>query len=133
VSRALLPLLVWSTAWALPACEPAAPAGLVVDGLPCTQDSLPADFTGLVVGVPFDHAFRVTDEAGGTVELDAAFAEGSDPALTLRRAPFAAEGALVVPFRVQLTAPGRVEGTLTLTPPPEGPAACSVAVSATTG
>ncbi|MBM4279363.1 MAG: hypothetical protein FJ137_00910 [Deltaproteobacteria bacterium] len=131
--RALLPLLVWVAAVVSGACEPAAPAGLVVDDLPCAGGSLPADFTGLVVGVPFDHAFRVTDESGGAVTVDAVFVAGSDPALTLRRAPFVAEGALVVPFRVQLTAPGRVEGTLTLTPPPEGPASCDVAVSASAG
>jgi hypothetical protein len=117
----------------LAACEPSAPAALLVDGLSCAAGSLPADFTGLVVGVPFDHAFRVTDEGGGLVEVDATFADGSDPSLTLLRAPFVSEGALVVPFRVQPLVAGTVEGVLDMTPSAGELGPCRIAVSASTG
>jgi hypothetical protein len=114
-------------------CEPAATPGLSVDGLSCAGGTLPADFTGLIVGVPFDHAFRVTDEAGVVVDVAAVFDDGSDPAMSLLRAPFATDDAWVVPFRVQPTTEGRVEGALVLTPADGAIAPCTVVLSATTG
>jgi hypothetical protein len=132
MTNARLPLA--AVALLMTACEPAPPAALVVDGQPCIDGALPANFSGLVVGAPFDHAFRVTDDLGGVVELEAAFVDGSDASMRLLRAPFAAEGAVVVPFRVQPTAPGRSAGTLELTPGGEPALApCRVAVTATAG
>ena len=114
------------------ACEPAGAALLVVDGVPCAEGTLPATFTGLRPNVPLDHAFRVTDDRDGTPGLAAAFAEGSDPGLTLLRAPFVADGAVVVPFRAVAPGPEPVSGALVLQPAGDADAlpACTIAVSA---
>ena len=124
------------------ACEPPPAEGIVVDGLPCPSGTLPANFTGLVAGVPFDHAFRVVvaddgddgddGDDPGVVVVDAVFGAGSDPAMSLLRAPFATDDAWIVLFRVQPTTAGRVEGALVLTPVEETLSPCTVAVSATT-
>ncbi len=113
------------------ACEPAGPALLVVDGVPCADGTLPATFTGLRPNVPLDHAFRVTDDRDGTPVLSAAFADGSDPGLTLLRAPFVADGAVVVPFRAVAPGPEPVSGALALSPDAgNGLPPCTIAISA---
>jgi hypothetical protein len=119
--------------FAASACEPPPAEGLVVDGLSCASGMLPASFTGLVVGVPFDHAFVVVADDGGIVDVDAVFDAGSDPAMSLLRRPFATDEAWIVPFRVQPATAGRVEGALVLTPADAALPPCTVALSATTG
>ena len=115
------------------ACEPQASAvedPLRVNDAICGSGTLPADLTGLTVGVPADRPLRVQDASGAPVEIDAVFAEGTDPAFSLLRQPFVADDATVVPLRVQVLS-GTPEGTLVLTP--DIGSACEIALTATTG
>lgn len=103
-------------------CEPSGGGAVLVDGRSCAEGSIPADFTGLTPGAPFDHAFVVDVDAA-----DVAFAADADPAISLRREPFAGEGGLVIPLRIQMTSAEPVSGTLTITPA-EQPA-CSLLIT----
>ena len=115
------------------ACEPQASAvadPLRVNGAICSAGALPADLTGLTVGVPADRPLRVQDADGAPVGIDAVFAEGTDPAFSLLRQPFVADDATVVPLRIQVLS-GTPQGTLVLTPDVGN--TCEIVLTATTG
>ena len=115
------------------ACEPQASAvedPLRVNDAICGSGTLPADLTGLTVGVPADRPLRVQEAGGAPVGIDAVFAEGTDPAFSLLRQPFVAGDATVVPLRIQVLS-GTPQGTLVLTP--DVGSTCEIVLTATTG
>jgi hypothetical protein len=127
-------ILALALVGAVTGCEPEVATvddPLRINGTACVTGALSADFAGLIVGVPVDRPVRVQDAGGAAVDVEAALADGSDPAFSLLRAPFVADDATVVPLRVQLTAPGAVGGSLVFTP--SSGSACTLELVASDG